>query len=96
MSSVGDDHGVFHSKTNSNSFWQVDLQDAGSRLDSITIHNRKGTNTREPLGNARLQVLDKNRNVLYEKPLSGHTEQTLYPFHSTPVNLYEKKIACLP
>ena len=79
-SSIGNDYGVFHSKAKADSFWEVDLGDSGSKLESITIHNRKAQHEHNALGDATLQVLDKDKKVLWEKKLLGDGEQTLHVF----------------
>ena len=43
---VGKTHGNFHSASNNNSFWEVDLEQDGSAVDTITIHNRDAVQSR--------------------------------------------------
>ena len=66
-------HGNFHS-VSQNSYWEVDLEEDGSAVDTITIHNRDAVQSR--LAGATMTFLDDNRDVMATKKLSGANEQT--------------------
>ena len=43
----GQTHGNFHS-VSQNSYWEVDLEEDGSAVDTITMHNRRRESSRAP------------------------------------------------
>ena len=71
-------HGNFHS-VSKNSYWEVDLEQDGSAVDTITIHNR--ARYQSHLSKATMTFLDDNRDVMATKKLSGANEQT-FTVHS--------------
>ena len=73
-------HGNFVSKTSNRSYWQVDLGNDAKKMASVTIHNRGDDCCKDRLGNATMELLDEEKNVIGTKRLTKANEQTHHLF----------------
>ncbi len=66
-----DEESVTHTKQEANPWWECDLGEA-KPLERIVLFNRRDHGLQDRLGLARVQLLDGDRNVVWQRTLDRH------------------------